>query len=103
MLQVTAKYESPSILRHVRSTSNLMHAIHLTILPTGPSEVEPLCITLPKPATQTSYDICREIHNLLASNKAKLEATYTFNEHYWMMRKNQDNKMKVEIKSIHAF
>lgn len=98
MLQITAQYESPSILRHVKSTSSLVHGIHLTILPTGPSEIEPLCITLPKPVTQTSYDICKEIHNLLASNKTKLQATYARNEHYWIMRKSQDNMMKVEIK-----
>lgn len=73
-----------------------MHAVHITMLPTGSPGMESLCITLPKPAMQVSYDICTEIQNILNSNKAKLEATYTNNEHYWIMRKEQDNKMKVD-------
>lgn len=93
MLQVTIQYESSNILKH--ATSRTMHAVHITVLPTGPSEIEPLCITLPKPEMQVSYDICAEIQNILFSNKAKLEATYANNEHYWKMRKEQDNKMKV--------
>lgn len=96
MLQVTVQYESSNILKHTKHVSNLMSAVHITILPTGPSEIEPLCITLPKPEMQVSYDICTEIKNILANNKAKLEATYTNNEHYWTMRKEQDNKMKVD-------
>lgn len=95
MLQVTVQYQSSNILKHTRHVPNLMCAIHITVLPTGPSEIEPLCITLPKPEMQVSYDICVEIQNILASNKAKLEAVYTNNEHYWLMRKEQNNKMKV--------
>ncbi|XP_014476012.1 PREDICTED: separin [Dinoponera quadriceps] len=102
MLQVTVQYESSNILKHTRHISSLMHALHITILPTGPSEIEPLCITLPKPAMQVSYDICTEIQNILASNKTKLEATYTNNEYYWTMRKEQDNEMKMAIDGLES-
>lgn len=95
VIQVTAQYESPNILRHTKCVSNTMHAIHITVLPTGSTDIEPLCITLPKPALEVSYDICKEIHDLLGSNRSELEATYTNNQHYWTMRKNQDSRMKV--------
>lgn len=96
-IQVTAQYESPSILRHIRCTSSVMHAIHITILPTGPSEIEPLCITLPRPKTQVSYDICQEIKKLLDNYKSELKATYPNMKQYWMMRDSQNNKMKVDM------
>ncbi|EFN75719.1 hypothetical protein EAI_09721 [Harpegnathos saltator] len=99
ILQVTVQYESSNVLKY-RSISNLMSAIHITILPTGPSEIEPLCITLPKPEMEVSYDICTEIKNILDSYKTKLQATYTKNEYYWIMRKEQDNKMKMAIDGL---
>lgn len=100
MVQITAQYESPSILRQKECTSNVMHAIHITVLPTGPSDIEPLCITLPRPATQVSYDICKEIQKLLLNNKSLLTNTYVNHEHYWKMRTSQDDQMKVQLKFI---
>lgn len=97
MIQVTAQYESPSTLRHEKCTSTVMHAIHITLLPTGPFDIEPLCITLPRPVTQVSYDICKEIKNLLGNYRSELKATYANPKQYWMMRENQNNKMKVDL------
>ncbi|KMQ88430.1 separin [Lasius niger] len=100
MIQVTAQYESPSTLRHEKCTSTVMHAIHITLLPTGPFDIEPLCITLPRPVTQVSYDICKEIKNLLGNYRSELKATYANPKQYWMMRENQNNKMKIAINGL---
>jgi len=97
MIQVTVQYESSSILKHEKCTSTVMHAIHITILPTGPSDIEPLCITLPRPATQVSYDICKEIKKLLGNYRTELKATYENRTQYWKMREIQNNKMKVDL------
>lgn len=98
MIQVTALYESPTILRYEKHTPSVMHAIHITILPTGVSDIEPLCITVPRPATQVSYDICKEIQKLLDGYTSALKTTYTNHKQYWVMRANQNNKMKVNLK-----
>lgn len=98
MIQVTAQYESPTILRYKKRTSSVMHAIHITILPTGISDIEPLCITVPRPVTQVSYDICKEIQKLLDGYTSALKTTYMNHKQYWMMRANQNNKMKVDLK-----
>ncbi|RLU20460.1 hypothetical protein DMN91_007070 [Ooceraea biroi] len=100
IIQVTALYESPSVLRHEKRMSSVMHAVHITILPTGLSDVEPLCITLPKPETQVSYDVCEEILKLLDNNKFQLKATYVNREQYWAMRTNQNSKMKIGIDGL---
>lgn len=97
MIQVTAPYESPTISRYEKRTSNVMHAIHITILPTGTSNMDPLCITVPRPTTQVSYDVCKEIRKLLDGNTSTLNTTYTNNKQYWMMRVDQNNKMKVDF------
>jgi len=104
MIQITAQYESPNNLRHKKYTSNIMHAVHITVLPTGPSNIEPLCITLPRPTMQVSYDICKEILKLLDNNKFELQATYANHEQYWAMRANQNSKMKVGSElNLYAF
>ncbi|XP_024885208.1 separin [Temnothorax curvispinosus] len=100
MIQVTAQYESPTILRYKKRTSNVMHAVHITILPTGISDIEPLCITVPRPATQVSYDICEEIQKLLDDYTSVLKTTYTNHKQYWMMRADQNNKMKIAINGL---
>ncbi|XP_011867802.1 PREDICTED: separin [Vollenhovia emeryi] len=100
MIQVTAQYESPTILRYKKLTSNVMHAVHITVLPTGVSDVEPLCITVPRPATQVSYDICKEIRTLLDGHPSMLKTTYTNHEQYWMMRANYNNRMKIAINGL---
>ncbi|KAL6436522.1 hypothetical protein ACFW04_004774 [Cataglyphis niger] len=100
MIQVTAQYESSNVLRHEKYTSTVMHAIHITILPTGPFDIEPLCITLPRPATEVSYDICKEIKKLLSNNTYELRATYANPKQYWMMRADQNNKMKTAINAL---
>ncbi|GAB1864710.1 separase [Camponotus japonicus] len=100
MIQVTVQYESSSILKHEKCTSTVMHAIHITILPTGPSDIEPLCITLPRPATQVSYDICKEIKKLLGNYRTELKATYENRTQYWKMREIQNNKMKIAINGL---
>lgn len=103
MIQITTQYESPSILRREKCTSNTMHAVHITVLPTGTSDIEPLCITLPKPVMQVSYDVCKEILKLLNNNKFELQATYANHEQYWAMRANQNSKMKVDFKLIYRY
>ncbi|KAL0124988.1 hypothetical protein PUN28_004256 [Cardiocondyla obscurior] len=97
MIQITSQYESPTVLRYKKRLSSAMHPIHITILPTGTSNIAPLCITVPKPVTKVSYDICKEIHNLLDNNSSELKSTYTNNKKYWMMRAIQNNKMKEAI------
>lgn len=95
MIQVTAQQKSPGISECNKSVSNVMHEMHITILPTGTKDVEPLCITLPKPKLHSYYDICHEIQNILSSNRSDLQATYANNELYWKMRKRQNASMKV--------
>jgi len=95
MIQVTAQYESPTTLRCEKHISSVMHAIHITILPTGTSDIEPLCITVPRPTTQVSYDICNEIQKLLNGYTSALKTTYTNHKQYWMMRADKNKKMKV--------
>lgn len=97
MIQITAQYESPSMLRYEKRTSSAMYAIHITILPTGTADMEPLCITVPRPRTQVSYDVCKEIQKLLDGYTSALKTTYTNHKQYWTMRANQDNKMKVDF------
>lgn len=94
VIQITSQYKSPSISEY-NKTLNPMHEIHLTILPTGIEEIKPMCITLPKPKLDSSYDICYEIQKLLSSNRSELEATYTNSELYWKMRGRQNISMKV--------
>ncbi|XP_025996692.1 separin isoform X2 [Solenopsis invicta] len=99
-IQVTAQYESPTILRYEKQISSVMHAVHIAILPTGTSDMEPLCITVPKPMTQVSYDICKEIQKLLDGYTSALKTTYTKHKQYWMMRANENHKMKMAIKGL---
>ena len=78
-----------------------MHAIHITILPTSTSDIDPLCITVPRPTTQVvSYDVCKEIRQLLDGYISALKTTYTNNKQYWTMRVNQNNKMKVDFLNL---
>ncbi|KAG5330739.1 ESPL1 protein, partial [Acromyrmex charruanus] len=100
IIQVTAPYESPTISRYEKRTSNVMHAIHITILPTSTSDIDPLCITVPRPTTQVSYDVCKEIRQLLDGYTSALKTTYTNNKQYWTMRVNQNNKMKTAISAL---
>ncbi|KOC62271.1 Separin [Habropoda laboriosa] len=100
MIQITSQYKSPNISEYSKTTSDAMHEIHITILPTGAEEMEPLCITLPKPKLQSSYDICYEIQKLLSNNRSELEATYTNNELYWKMRERQNISMKTAIQAL---
>lgn len=95
IVQVTAQFEDSVYLQYNKNTCHSMHALHITILPTGNSILKPLCITLPKPQTYTMYDICNEIREILGNNKSDLTATYANKELYWKMRLKQDNKMKV--------
>lgn len=95
IVQVTAQFEDSLCLQYNKHTYHSMHALHITILPTGNSILKPFCITLPKPQTHTMYDICNEIREILGNNKSDLTATYANKELYWKMRLKQDNKMKV--------
>ncbi|XP_053997454.1 separin [Hylaeus anthracinus] len=100
VIQITEQHKSPDISECCKSTINAMHAIHIIILPTGSKEIEPLCITLPKPKLQSSYDICYEIQKILSNNRSKLEATYENNELYWKMRNRQNTNMKTAIRTL---
>ncbi|KAK2582701.1 hypothetical protein KPH14_004975 [Odynerus spinipes] len=100
MIQVTAQFVASTYLQYDRHTSHSMHAVHITVLPTGNSSIKPLCITLPKPQTHTSYDVCNEIQEILVTNKGDLTATYANRELYWKMRVKQDNKMKAAVHEL---
>lgn len=73
----------------------MMHEIHVIVLPTGTNEIDPLCITLPKPKLHSSYDICYEIQKIICNNRSDLQATYGNNELYWKMRERQNSNMMV--------
>ncbi|XP_076670629.1 extra spindle pole bodies like 1, separase [Andrena cerasifolii] len=100
MIQVTMQQKSPGISECNKSVSSVMHEMHISILPTGTKDVEPLCITLPKPKLHSYYDICHEIQNILSSNRSDLQATYANNELYWKMRKRQNTSMKSAIQAL---
>ncbi|KAF7393198.1 hypothetical protein HZH66_009031 [Vespula vulgaris] len=100
IVQVTAQFEDSVYLQYNKNTCHSMHALHITILPTGNSILKPLCITLPKPQTHTMYDICNEIREILGNNKSDLTATYANKELYWKMRLKQDNKMKTAVHEL---
>ncbi|XP_076168881.1 extra spindle pole bodies like 1, separase isoform X2 [Ptiloglossa arizonensis] len=97
VIQITAQHKSSDIFEF---TFNAMHAVHIIILPTGSKEVEPMCITLPKPKLNSSYDICHEIQKILSNNRSELEATYANNELYWKMRNRQNTDMKIAIHTL---
>lgn len=103
MVQITGQYRSPDIFKYSRTKSDAMCEIHITILPTKTKEAEPLCITLPEPKLDSSYNICYEIQKLLSNNRSDLEATYANNELYWKMREKQNTNMKVLINDKHDF
>ncbi|OAD54830.1 Separin [Eufriesea mexicana] len=100
VIQVTEQYRSPNVLKYSRTKPYDMHEIHITILPTGTKDIEPLCLTLPKPKLDSSYDICHEIQKLLSNNRSELEAIYANNELYWKMRERQNTNMKTAIQAL---
>ncbi|CAK9799037.1 Espl1 [Anthophora quadrimaculata] len=100
MIQITSEYKSPNISEYNKTISGMMHEIHIIILPTGAEDMEPLCITLPKPKLESAYDICYEIQKLLFNNRSELETTYANNELYWKMRERQNISMKTAIQAL---
>ncbi|XP_015437312.1 PREDICTED: separin [Dufourea novaeangliae] len=100
MIQVTGQYNPSCITEYQKSMSNTMHEIHITVLPPGTEEIEPLCITLPKPELHSSYDVCLEIQRILSTNRSELAATYANNELYWKMRGRQNTNMKTAIQAL---
>nr|XP_033342266.1 separin isoform X1 [Megalopta genalis] len=95
LIQVTAPYHPTDITMQ----ENKMQEIYISILPTGTKDMEPLCITIPKPKLD-SYDICCEIQKLLVHNMSDLQATYANNKLYWEMRDQQNNTMKTAIQAL---
>ncbi|XP_078045945.1 extra spindle pole bodies like 1, separase [Augochlora pura] len=95
LIQVTAPYHPIDIAVQ----ENKMQEIYISILPTGTKDIEPLCITIPKPKLD-SYDICYEIQKLLVHNMSDLQATYANNKLYWEMRDQQNNRMKTAIQAL---
>ncbi|XP_076242882.1 extra spindle pole bodies like 1, separase isoform X2 [Calliopsis andreniformis] len=100
MIQITAQYKSPNVCEYKKFASDAIHEMHITILPTGTKEVEPLCITLPKPNSHSVYDICYEIKKIISNNRSELQATYANNELYWKMREKQNTNMKTAIQAL---
>ncbi|CAL7940926.1 unnamed protein product [Xylocopa violacea] len=100
IIQITGLYRSSNVFEYREKKISTMHEIHITILPTGTKDTDPLCITLPKPKLQSSYDICYEIEKLLSNNRSELKATYANNELYWKMRQRQNTSMKIAIQSL---
>ncbi|XP_031835603.1 extra spindle pole bodies like 1, separase isoform X2 [Nomia melanderi] len=99
-IQITGQYQSPDINTGNKSMPNTMHKMHITILPTGTKDIEPLCITLPKPKLDSFYDVCHEIQKILSNNRSELEATYANNKLYWKMRNQQNISMKTAIQAL---
>ncbi|XP_026674527.1 separin [Ceratina calcarata] len=98
MIQITGQHKPVDICEF--SEMNRMHEIHITILPTGTEQREPLCITLPKPKLQSSYDVCYEIQKLLSNNKSDLTATYANRQLYWQMRERQNKTLKAAVQAL---
>lgn len=74
-----------------------LNGLHLIVLPTGKNANNPICITMPKPSADSSYDVRVEVETLLNNNKSDLTFTYANNDLYWKMRKKQNEKMSVSI------
>ncbi|XP_058802521.1 separin [Phymastichus coffea] len=104
VLQLTSQHEHISELKSGLSkgqkneyTLKPMNGLHIVVLPTGKNAINPICITLPKPHGDSSYDVRVEVGMILNSNKSDLTATYTNNELYWKMRKQQNDRMSTAI------
>ncbi|XP_046741306.1 separin isoform X2 [Diprion similis] len=97
MVQLTAQYQSSKSSIYNTSEMIGMVPIHISVLPTGKNGIHPFCITVPKPKLSTNYDICKEIRDILRSNRIDLQATYANHRLYWKMRDKQNKKMKVTI------
>lgn len=106
IVQITAQHEHIRNFRHRLQPEEAMysmkptHGLHVTVIPTGANAMIPICITLPKPNANSTYDIRTEIESLLNTNKSNLTATYNNHNLYWKMRKKQNEKMSVSFCQI---
>lgn len=100
VVQLTAQYEPSKNLIYNTSEMSSMLPIHISVLPTGQNAINPFCVTVPKPKITTSYDVCKEIRDILSSNKIDLEASYANHQLYWKMRERQNKKMKTAIHEL---
>lgn len=96
MVQITKPYQPTRISP---DAANAVHPLHVTVLPTGPSAIAPFIITLPAP-DHTMYDICKDIKDLLDTNKSNLQAEYGNHSLYWQMRQKQNNRMTAAVKEV---
>lgn len=104
VLQITTEHEPLTETRHYIQQNEFSyslkpsHGLHLMVLPTGANNtMDPICITVPKPNLQSTYDVRIEIETLLNNNKTDLTSSYSNKNLYWKMRRNQNNKMKVSF------
>lgn len=104
LLQITAEHEHLKDIRHRMQPDESLysmkpvHSLHVVALPTGKNAVHPVCVTLPKPNSGSTYDIRTEIESLLNTNKSDLTAVYNNNDLYWKMRKKQNDTMSVSAR-----
>ncbi|XP_034944251.1 LOW QUALITY PROTEIN: separin [Chelonus insularis] len=92
MVQLTIPYEQSNKY----GTKSVTHQLHITIMPTGKNEIDPFCITLPKPNTNM-YDICKIVKELLERNKTELNTEYKSQVLYWKMREKQNKAMETAV------
>ncbi|XP_014216044.1 separin [Copidosoma floridanum] len=106
VVQVTAVHEPLKDSRHRiqnEEYSYLLkptHGLHLVVIPTGENAIDPICITVPKPDGDSSYDLRTEIEKLLNNNKSDLTAVYCNKDLYWKMRKKQNDQMSIAIQEL---
>ncbi|XP_033208353.1 separin [Belonocnema kinseyi] len=106
VIQVTSQHENFADYKYDEYAGNSLytmrptHPIHISIFPTGPNAIEPFSLTLPKPITNNSYDLRKEIESILNKNKSDLLNHYSNRTHYWEMRRRQDSQMKTAIDEL---
>ncbi|XP_012280741.1 separin isoform X2 [Orussus abietinus] len=100
MIQVTAQHDHRKFIYNDLQRLPAMHSIHITVLPTGQQRIPLLCITVPTPKSQSTYDVCQEIHEILANCKFELQAPYSSKQIYWKMRQRQNDRMKTAVDGL---
>lgn len=100
MVQITAQHDNIIDIRNGDNSQSSMyslkpmHAIHVSVIPTGKNDMDPICITLPKPDNSV-YDVRMEIERILNNNRSDLTTCYSNNDLYWKMRRKQNEQMIV--------
>ncbi|OXU29495.1 hypothetical protein TSAR_010098 [Trichomalopsis sarcophagae] len=106
VVQITAEHEN---LKHIRRrvqpeetaySLKPSHGLYIMTLPTGKNASYPVCVEVPKPCSDSKYDIRTEVESLLNSNKSDLSNIYNNNDLYWKMRRRQNEQMNAAITEL---